>query len=220
MNRIVAVAVAFIIAISSVISVCAADGKVTYKGNAEKFVFEQGSKYSPTDLFSNFKDVMPGDSITQKITVKNDASNKVKVKIYLRSLGAHEDSVEFLSQLGLTVKKSEDNKNGYMFDALASETSQLTDWVCLGTLYSGGKVDLDVTLNVPEDLENMFQNNIGYLDWEFMAEELPIEADDPKLPQTGDNSNINLWFLVLISSACGFIILIVLKTRRNTEEQK
>ena len=107
----------------------AADGKVTYSGNAGDFVFEPGSDQSLTDLFPNFKGVMPGDSLTQKITVKNDADDKVKVKIYIRSLGAHEDSVDFLSKLGLKVAKSEENKMAYMFDAAASEPAQLADWV-------------------------------------------------------------------------------------------
>ena len=84
--------------------------------------------------------------LTQKITIKNNVNKKIKAKIYLRSLGAQPDSVEFLSQLGLKVKLSDDNEMGYMFDAAANETAQLTDWVCLGTLYSGGEVNLDVMM--------------------------------------------------------------------------
>ena len=114
--------------LSCVAVVSAENGNVTYSGDAGKFIFAPGSSYSPTDLFPNFKDVMPGDSIAQSITVKNDASNKVKVKIYMRSLGAHAESAEFLSKLHLRVEKSEDNTMAYMFDAAASETAQLTEW--------------------------------------------------------------------------------------------
>ena len=122
MKKLIVLLTVCILALSTVMPVYAADGKVTYSGNAGKFVFEPGSDYSLTDLFPNFKDVMPGDTLTQKITVKNNADNKVKVKIYMRSLGAHEDSVEFLSQLGLKVQKSTDDKgrndvgmyNGYV----------------------------------------------------------------------------------------------------------
>ena len=194
----------------------AADGKVTYNGNAQQFIFEPGSEHSPSDLFPDFKSVMPGDSLTQKITVKNDADKSVKVKIYLRALGAHEDSEDFLSKLHLSVRKSDDNEMAYMFDAAASETAQLTDRVCLGTLYSGGTVVLEVSLGVPTDLDNEYQNKIGYLDWEFMIEEFPAEEGDPKPPQTGDNSQLGLWIAVLAVCLSLFIILLI--WRKKTEK--
>lgn len=208
-----------ILLLSCAVPVSAADGKVTYSGNAGSFVFEPGSDHSLTDLFPNFKGVMPGDTLTQKITVKNDADNKVKVKIYVRSLGAHEDSVDFLSQLGLKVKTSSENEMAYMFDAAANETAQLTDWVCLGTLYSGGEVNLDVTLNVPVELPNEYQNQIGYLDWEFMIEEFPIEPGDPESPKTGDNSHIGLWFALMLCSGAMLIILLVWRKKDKEKEE-
>lgn len=219
MKKIITLLITLALLLFSTVTVFAADGKVTYSGNAGNFVFEPGSEHSLTDLFPNFKGVMPGDTLTQKITVKNDADNKVKVKIYIRSLGAHEDSVEFLSQLGLKVAKSEENKMAYMFDAAANETAQLTDWVCLGTLYSGGEVNLDVTLNVPTSLDNEYQSKIGYLDWEFMIEEFPIEEGDPKPPQTGDNSNMGLWITIMICSLIMMIILLVWRKKDKENEE-
>ena len=219
MKRLITLLIVCVIALSSVLPVYAADGKVTYSGNAGNFVFEPGSDHSLTDLFPNFKDVMPGDTLTQQITVRNNADNKVKVKIYIRSLGAHEDSVDFLSQLGLKVGKSEENKMAYMFDAKANETAQLTDWVCLGTLYSGGEVNLDVTLTVPVELDNEFQNDVGYLDWEFMIEEFPIEEGDPKPPQTGDNSHMGLWFALMIGSLTMLIILLFWRKKDKENEE-
>ena len=107
----------------------AAEGRVTYSGNSGEFIFSPGSKESPADLFPDFKDLMPGDSVTQKLTVKNDADKEVKVDIYIRSLGAKEGSEEFLSQMRLKVAKSVDNKMEYMFDAAADQSGpgQLAD---------------------------------------------------------------------------------------------
>ena len=206
----------WVLLLSCIAVVAAENGNVTYSGDAGKFIFAPGSSYSPTDLFPNFKDVMPGDSIAQSITVKNDASNKVKVKIYMRSLGAHADSAEFLSKLHLRVEKSEDNTMAYMFDAAASETAQLTEWVCLGTLYSGGEVNLNVILDVPVELDNAYQQQIGYLDWEFMIEEYEIEPSDPEPPKSGDESPLWLW--AGLGSLSLFVILILLFAGRRKKE--
>lgn len=189
-------------------------GTVTYSGNSGEFIFAPGSDDSPTDLFGSFKDVMPGDSVTQSITVKNNADNKVKVKIYLRSLGAvnGDDSKELLSALHLRVDFADNNSTEYMFDAAASETAQLTDWVCLGILYSGGEVDLDLILDVPKELGNEYSGRIGYLDWEFKVEEYPVEPDDPG---TGDRFRIELY---LIPAVAALILIFIIVRRRKRSE--
>ena len=193
--------------------ISAEDGNVTYDGNAKNFIFAPGSEYSPTDLFADFKDLMPGDSVSQKITIDNDISKEVKIKIYMRSLGADQQSQEFLSQLSLTVVQ--DGKTN-LFDAPASETAQLTDWVYLGTLYSGGKIDLDVTVSVPITLGNDFQDAVGKLTWEFMVEELPVETTDPR--PTGDNSNIYVAMTVMSVSAAALSVVLALKKKKEQEQ--
>ena len=193
--------------------ISAQDGNVTYDGNAKDFIFAPGSEYSPTDLFADFKNLMPGDSVSQKITIDNDISKEVKIKIYMRSLGADQQSQEFLSQLSLTVVQ--DGKTN-LFDAPASETAQLTDWVYLGTLYSGGKIDLDVTVSVPITLGNDFQDAVGKLTWEFMVEELPVETTDPR--PTGDNSNIYVAMTVMSVSAAALSVVLALKKKKEQEQ--
>ena len=136
MKKILMLFTALVLLVASTTTVFAANGKAIYSDNAGEFIFQPGSEYSPTDLFANYKGVMPGDSVEQTIQVRNDADKKVKVKIYMRALGAHEDSDEFLSHLNLRVQKRAEEEMAYMFDAPANQSAQLTDWVFLGTFYS------------------------------------------------------------------------------------
>lgn len=155
----------------------AAAGEVIYSGNSGDFIFEPGTDYSPTDLFPDLKDVMPGDILTQKITVRNNADNKVNVEIFMQALGAADkESVDFLSQLGLLVTKSGDD---IVFDDMADQPMRLLEPVSLGVFGPGETVDLDVKLVVPGELDNRYQSKIGRLDWQFSVQETAAEISRP-----------------------------------------
>ena len=188
----------------------AADGNVIYSGNSGNFIFEPGSDYSPTDLFPNFKDVMPGDTISQKIVVKNNATKSVKIS--MRALGAHEDSVDFLSQLNLYVEKVTDTP---LFEAPADQTAQLTEWREIGVLAAGGEAELEVWLQVPTSLDNNYQELVGYLDWEFMVEEI----DDGGV-QTGDSVNYWPWLVGLGCSVIAIVIVVMVNRRKDENDKK
>ena len=201
------------LAVSAAVPVFAADAAVFYDGDAQEFIFAPGSDYSPTDLFDNFKSVMPGDSLTQKITIQNDVSKKVNVKVYLRSIGAKEDSEAFLSQLNLTVTHNDDS----LFSAPANETASLTDWVCLGTYASGAKTDLTLTLDVPITLDTSFEDAVGVLGWEFKVEEIPVEGQ----PDTNDDLGIlsYLWIGFVAAAVILTGVLLFLYRKRKQEDE-
>ena len=208
-------------AVMSVVPAFAGDGNVTYDGTAKQFIFEPGSDKSPTDLFDNFKDVMPGDVIEQTIRVRSEISDRIKVKIYLRSLGAGDpETVDILSQLNLKVRVDDGQEGGYMFDASPDQTAGLTEYDCLGTLYAGGEVDLKVTLEVPATLGDLTPSQAERTHsviWEFMVEEYPSEPDDPQ-PPTGDPINTGLWLTFAFTAITLLMILFPFNRRREDEE--
>ncbi len=208
MKKILTVLLTVSLLLSVAMQVSATEGNVTYSGNAGQFIFAPGSDYSPTDLFPNFKDVMPGDTLTQDIVVKNNA--KKSVKISMRALGAHEDSQEFLSQLNLYVEKVTATP---LFEAPADQTAQLTEWREIGVLAPGGEAQLQVGLQVPVELDNENKALIGYLDWEFMVEEI-----EDKDPQTGDATRAWIWALGIAISGVVVLVLIV-KRRKDSKEE-
>ena len=183
-----------------------AAGTVTYQGADKGFVFAPGSNQSPSDLFSNFKDVMPGDSLSDTVDIRNEGAGEVK--IYLRALGATEESKGFLSQLNLQVEKT---GGSALFDSLASEKGTLSDWVLLGTFKKGDTATLNLTLTVPLELDDAYQDAVGTIQWEFKAEE-ESERVVP-VPNTGDSGTwITALGLFLVS---GFALVCAKKAAKE-----
>ena len=200
-----------------------AESKVTYEGGAEKFVFLPGSEYTETDLFENFKGVMPGDVITQEITVQNNYTKAEKVNIYLRAVvhdeqgnplseevARTEDLVsmqDFLSQLTMTVKQGDK----VLFSASPDELDGLKENVLLGTFPGRSKTILTVELSVPFELGNEYANRVGEVDWIFTAEEVT------KTVQTGDDSDLILWAALMTLSLVTAAGVILTLNRKNKE---
>lgn len=200
-----------------------AESKVTYEGGAEKFVFLPGSEYTETDLFENFKGVMPGDVITQEITVQNNYTKAEKVKIYLRAVvhdkqgnplseevARTEDLVsmqDFLSQLTMTVKQGDK----VLFSASPDELDGLKENVLLGAFPGKSYTKLVVELSVPIELGNEYANRVGEVDWVFTAEEVT------KTVQTGDDSDLILWAALMTLSLVTAAGVILSLNRKNKE---
>ena len=198
-----------------------AASSVTYEGGAEKFVFLPGSIYSGSDLFENFKGVLPGDVLTQKITVKNDTDGQVR--IYMRAEPGEripaglmekngltvEDNRDFLNQLSMTVEC----RDKEIFDAAPSETAQLTNNTLLGTFKKKGSTELTVTLTVPATMGNDYMGRIGIVPWTFMVEEIP--EDDT--PDTGDWFQTTLWISIAAVLAAAIVMLLIVQRKRRAE---
>ena len=175
----------------------AADASVTYEGGAEKFVFLPGSSLSDSDLFDNFKGVMPGDVLEQKITVKN-ATGK-SVRIYMRADPVSELDRDFLSQLRMTVKSGSET----IFQGTAGEQDGLTQNKLLGTFKKNGSTELTVTLTVPAELGNEYMDRTGTVPWVFLVEEIAEETT----PETGDWFRLPVWIALALLLLAAVLIL-------------
>lgn len=185
MKKMFSVLLALTVVLSFSVNAFAADAGVTYKGQQDMLEFHPGSTYTDSDLFANFKGVMPGDSLEQKITVSNTASDCDYIKVYLKALphdaeknplsetvAASGETIEtmtaFLSQLTLILWQGETE----IFRGTAAEAGTLENGVLLGELKKNESLELTAQLYVPPTMGNEFANRVGEVDWVFKVEAL------------------------------------------------
>jgi len=192
-----------------------AKGIVSYEGDAKKFLFSAEGTEAPSELFTAFKDLMPGDSVTQELSVVNNTKGK-KVRIYLRAMPAKAEDVDFLSELELhVVQHAAKGNEKELFDAPADQTATLTDWTLLGTYYYSEKSELTLTLDVPHDLGNEFQDAAAALTWEFMAEVYPLQPGDPGY-KTGD-MHVTLILGAVFLASLSILFLLLGKRKKEAD---
>ena len=160
----------------------AASPTITFEGFSKGFDFQPGSEYTQTDLFGSFKNVMPGDTVTETITFTNSAADCDFVNLYMRA-EAHDEAgnplsskvaeketvvtmTEFLSKLSMKVW----NGTELIYDASPDQLDGLKSNKLLGTFRTGETATLKVELAVPADLGNEYANRVGEVDWIFHVE--------------------------------------------------
>ena len=160
----------------------AASPSITFNGFTSGFDFQPGSEYTETDLFGNFKNVMPGDTVTETITFTNSATDCDFVNLYMRA-EAHDETdnplspkvaeketvatmTEFLSKLSMKVW----NGTELIYEASPDELDGLKTNRLLGTFRTGETATLKVELSVPIELDNKYANRVGEVDWIFHVE--------------------------------------------------
>ena len=201
-NRLASFLLAIVMVLSMSVTAFAADSTITFKGAQEGFDFQPGSEYTATDLFDNFKDVMPGDKLTETIQVKNEATDCDYIKLYMRAVVHDEngnpltysedyeetdgkDQEPVTAERDETVATMQDflsqltmriyNGDQLIYNAFPDEAGALVNNVLLGTLSKGESLNLKVELDVPIELGNEYANRVGEVDWVFLAECIEYE---------------------------------------------
>ena len=218
-----------VMALAPAASAAGTTAEIELAGKTGTFVFSPGSGYSGTDLFPNFKEVMPGDTITQRIEITHKGLGLGKVKLYMRAIphgagnapqspvlrqeGSTGEMNDFLSQLELKIWKGSDTAKTPIYSGSPDGANQLDDFIYLGEFQQGGRGVLTAQLTVPIEMGNEFADRAGEVDWEFRVDEVPASV----IPQTGDSTNIGLLITVAGLSLAAIIVVVVILLRKKKQ---
>ena len=155
------------------------ESTIILKGKDDAEFITADTALTETDLFDNFKKVMPGDKLQEKVTVKNEVRNYDYITLHFE-LDLHdeenqpkveteytiEEIHDFLKQLTMRIYDKNDGDK-LVFESSLEKQGELVEDYYLGTLGYGQQFDFIVELEVPATMGNEFENRIGEVDWVF-----------------------------------------------------
>lgn len=154
---------------------------VTFTGGDGEFVFDPEN----TDLFANFKNLLPGETLTQIIEVKNTFGTETGVEIFLRaediaqSLSTPETRIlveKLLREYATIIVTDEDGNviyNGPIWGEPYSDAENPDSMrydISLGIFAAGESKKLTVTLQLDPAMGNEYQELWGLIKWVWTAE--------------------------------------------------
>lgn len=179
------------------ITAFASDSEITFKSAKIGFDFQSGSEYTKSDLFRNFKDIMPGDQLQESMQLKNVATDCDYIKVYVRvdvhseksnplSYDEAYENIDGKDQANIDGERDETvdsmldflsqltmriyNGDTLIYEASPDESGALKENKLLGTLHTGESLMLKAELDVPITLGNEYSNRVGEVDLVFLAE--------------------------------------------------
>ena len=131
------------------------DFSVEFRGGAEGFI------RIGDDFFSNWGELMPGDTVSDKIEIRNRYKKGVKLYFKTKNLAGE----KLLKQLDLKITATDGT---VIFDGKMD--SALTKGILLGEYPTDTSGYLEYTLHVPEELRNEYATLNARVKWIFEAE--------------------------------------------------
>ncbi len=163
----------------------------------------------PENFFAKLGFILPGDVISEEITVNNSKDTDVEYFVSTEKVdGLTGKEVELLEKLQLKIISN----NEVIYEGKAFKIDNFS----LGVYKPETISSLKFVITVPEELGNEYSNLASAIRWNFSiteGEKTP-EPEKEESPQTGD-TRIQITITTFIVSAIGLIVILFLEKKQK-----
>ena len=170
---------------------------------------------SPKDFFVNLPYLMPGDAMTDKVTLRNNYTKPVN--LYFGSIASKSGTVLDYMYAKIYFKPSGGS------ETLIYEGKLNTDmqYRLLATINAGQQGEMIFTISVPTTVDNKYALQKSNIKWLFMAEfeeDKPASVQTPILPthifKTGD-TGLTPYLITMVISGIGLLYVLIASKKRK-----
>ncbi|MFT3951941.1 MAG: hypothetical protein QM689_08380 [Oscillospiraceae bacterium] len=199
------------------------DTAVQFKNPTDGFRFDADGG----DLFANFKNLIPGETVAQTVKISNDYDEPTDIYFYARFTESTDENKALVEKLlkdyaVITIADADGNViyTGPVWGDAEGGIS-LKEPLFLKSFAPGDKENYTVTLSLAKETGNDYSNLLGSVDWIFTAngaQDTPNTSDVPSV-QTGLNLSYGIYVLIMSLSGAAIVLLQILGKRKRAEEK-
>ena len=180
------------------------NSEIIYENNADKYI-DIGDGF-----FNNLGGLLPGDSISDQITIDNNSSNRIKYYLSVDTKNLTQEEIDLLENVNITINNS---KNRELYKGKLLQINNML----LGTYNSGSNEVINFTISIPSNLDNEYSKIATKIIWIFSVN----EENNNLNPQTWD-LRFDLSITLFMFSAVGLLIVMILekKGKENIKKNK
>ena len=167
--------------------------EIIYENNADKYI-NIGDGF-----FNNLGGLLPGDSISDQITIDNNSSNKIEYFLSVDTKNLTQEEIDLLENVDIKINNSK-SKQLYKGKLLRINN------MLLGTYNSGENETISFTISIPSNLDNEYSKIATKIIWIFSVK----EENDSLNPKTWD-LKFDLSITLFLFSALGLLIVMILE---------
>ena len=167
--------------------------EIIYENNADKYI-NIGDGF-----FNNLGGLLPGDNVTDQITIDNNSSNKIEYFLSVDTKNLTQEEIDLLENVDIKINNSK-SKQLYKGKLLRINN------MLLGTYNSGENETITFTISIPSNLDNEYSKIATKIIWIFSVK----EENDSLNPKTWD-LKFDLSITLFLFSALGLLIVMILE---------
>ena len=185
--------------------------KIEYENNADSYM------NVPDNFFEKLGNILPGDIITDKVTIKNANSDEIEYFVSTsKPMGISDKAIKLIDNLELTIMVG----NEVIYQGALGKVDNCS----LGKYKPNTYNNVQFIVTVPKDLGNEFSAINAGVNWKFSAnipekQNIPPKEEVPTSPQTGD-VKIIIASAIFIISIISLIILCVVERKIRKKQMK
>lgn len=178
------------------------NSEIIYENNADKYI-DIGDGF-----FNNLGGLLPGDSISDQITIDNNSSNRIKYYLSVDTKNLTQEEIDLLENVNITINNS---KNRELYKGKLLQINNML----LGTYNSESNEVINFTISIPSNLDNEYSKIATKIIWIFSVN----EENNSLNPQTWD-LRFDLSMTLFMFSAVGLLIVMIFEKKGKENIKK